>query len=335
MKYVVLYLGMMLIGYAIGGKRRGKASNDTLVNLLLLISVSILVFMMGARMGANQEVVDNIGSIGWISLLITVALWIGAVVAITCARKIMGIDKWGYIGGNDTPEEDCAVDELEAKVVSTEENAGDNDIMTKAILVCIAAGILVGFFYIRKELTQEQIDSFYNVTGYLLTIFLCMMVFVIGYGMGLSGTIVEELKGIGARVFAIPAAVIVGTTIVAIIVGFVLPQINVRESLAISYGFGWYTYAPVAIANAGHEIAGAISFLHNVIRELGGLVLIPLLAKRVGYIEVTSLPGIAAMDICLPIIQRATREEIIAYAFAVGLIEEVATTVLVPIIIGA
>ena len=113
--------------------------------------------------------------------------------------------------------------------------------------------------------------------------------------MGLSGTIIGQLKKIGGRVFVFPAAVILGTTVFCILLGLVLPMITVRESLAIGYGYGWYTYAPIAISNAGHEIASAISFMHNVFRELGGIVLIPILAGKIGYIEATGLPGIAAM----------------------------------------
>ena len=85
---------------------------------------------------------------------------------------------------------------------------------------------------------------------------------------------------------------------------------------------------------AGHEIAGAISFLHNVLRELIGIILIPILARRVGYIEINVLPGIACMDVAMPIVRQATRDGIIAYAFIIGFFEELTATFLLPGIIG-
>jgi len=334
MKYVALYWGVMIIGYLLGYKNRKAQTGEAFANMMMLICVSFLVFIMGLRMGSNQQVIDNLSTIGWISLLITVVLWIGTVLSITMARKIMGIDKWGFIKGQDTPEEEVAAD-IEELEIREEENSGSNNVMTWAILISVAIGLAAGFFYIRKSFDAGQMACFSSITGILLTVVLSLMITFIGYAMGLSGTIIGQLKKIGGRVFVFPAAVILGTTVFCILLGLVLPMITVRESLAIGYGYGWYTYAPIAISNAGHEIASAISFMHNVFRELGGIVLIPILAGKIGYIEATGLPGIAAMDVCLPIIQKVTREEIIAYAFAIGLIEELITTVMVPLMIGA
>ena len=122
--------------------------------------------------------------------------------------------------------------------------------------------------------------------------------------------------------------------VVGALMSLILP-LTLRESLAVSFGFGWYTFAPVAISNAGHVIASAVSFMHNVFREMGGIVLIPLLAKKIGYIEVTSLPGVAAMDIGLTLVEKATRPDIIVYSFAIGMSQSLLVPLLVPLVIGA
>ena len=339
MKYIVLYWGVMFIGYAYGYRRRGKKSYDSLVNVVMLISISFLVLVMGMRMGANQQVIDNIGNIGVISVVITLLMWVGALLPITITRKIMGIDKFGYIKGNkgkeEPPEEKLVLEEID-EIESVEEVRGDNgSSMTWCIVISVIAGIAIGFFAVRNILSATQITEFYSITSYAMTVGLCLMMTFVGYGMGYSGDVVSQFKTIGARVFAFPAAVVIGTTLMAIVIGLIVPIISVRESLAIGYGFGWYSFAPVAITNAGHEIAGAISFLHNVFRELGGIVLIPVLANKVGYIEVTGLPGSAAGDVCIPIVQKATRDEIIAYSFLIGVTEGFLTTILVPLVIGA
>ena len=74
--------------------------------------------------------------------------------------------------------------------------------------------------------------------------------------------------------------------------------------------------------------------MHNVIRELSGIILIPILAKKTGYLEVTGIPGVAAMDVCMPIVERSCRQDTVVYSFATGLLMCVATSVVVPLAMG-
>ncbi len=92
---------------------------------------------------------------------------------------------------------------------------------------------------------------------------------------------------------------------------------SVKEGLAISARFGWYTYAPTVIANAGpaHLITSALAFLYNnMIRETVSIVLLPVFAKHIGYLKAISMPGISAMDICMPIIERSCRQDKAIYS---------------------
>ena len=90
------------------------------------------------------------------------------------------------------------------------------------------------------------------------------------------------------------------------------------------------------IASAGQQymIASAVSFMHNVIREVTGIIFIPLVAKKIGYMESTGVPGIAAMDVCLPIVERSCGPNMVVYAFATGLIMCIVTSLGVPLIMG-
>lgn len=88
------------------------------------------------------------------------------------------------------------------------------------------------------------------------------------------------------------------------------------------------------ITEAGHAVAGAISFMHNVIRETLGIIIIPLAAQKIGYIEATAIPGVAAMDVCMPIVERSCNQETIVYAFCIGASMSLPVPLLVPWIIG-
>lgn len=324
MAYVALYWSVMLIGYFIGSKLRPKAHQFNFMGTVMLVCISLLVLLMGIRMGSNEEVINNLGSIGFMALGITIALMLGGVLAITVTRKILKINKQGLLVGQEIEEQQ------EADGDNREEEKSSNA-MTWAIIIFVIAGLLLGYFVVRTQV--EDIDRFNEISGTVMTVGLSIMLTVIGFDMGLAGTVVKHLKTIGLRVIAFPIAVFIGTTVVGLLLSLFL-DFSVKELLAISYGFGWYTFAPVAISNAGYVIAGAVSFMHNVFRELGGIVLIPILAKKIGYIEVTALPGVAAMDIGLPIVEKATRQDIIVYSFAIGILQSLLVPMLVPLVIG-
>ena len=114
-----------------------------------------------------------------------------------------------------------------------------------------------------------------------------------------------------------------------------LSPMTLREGLAISAGFGWYTMAPSVIASAGHTMASAVSFLHNVLREMLGIILLPVIAGKIGYIEAITIPGTASTDVCLPIVEQVCNSETVAYSFCTGMLMCITSAALVPIIIGA
>ena len=346
MGYVALYWGFMLLGYFFGSKLRKHQEKLGFINGVMLVCISLLVLLMGIRMGANEEVIRNLGSIGVQALIITVLLMAGAVLSVTVARKLLGMDKHGFLKIKGCPSEAGLACGREAAAVDTqtaappkgeetqkEEGGGNSNLMSWMILISVAAGLLAGYFVVGKRITD--IDAFDSLTGWMMTAGLCVLLHVIGIDMGVSGTVVKQLKNIGPRIIAFPVAVVLGTTVTAVLIGLVFDNLTVRESLAISYGFGWYTFAPITITNAGHVVAGAVSFMHNVFREMSGIVLIPVLAKYIGYIEVTALTGVAGMDICLPIVERATRQEIIVYSFAIGVVESFLVPFLTPLALGA
>lgn len=370
MAYVALYWSVMIFGYFIGSKVRSRADKFSFVNAVMMICISLLVFLMGIRMGSNEEVIRSLGTIGMQSLILTVLLMVGTVVFVSLTRRILGFDKYGVLKGGSAPEgaegaapvlaaEDAAgeagmsaspVEKLDgaagagsAAVWETEkaersfdggkeEEGGSSNLMTWLILIFVTLGLVVGYFLIRTHV--QDLEDFNVKAGNMMTAGLSAMLLVIGFDMGIEGTVIGHIRSAGLRVLAFPAAVLVGTGVTGVLISFLFADLSIKECLAICYGFGWYTFAPVSIANEGYIIAGAISFMHNVFREVGGIMLIPLLAKRIGFIEVTSLAGVAGMDICMPIVEKVARPDIVVYSFAIGMAESLMVPLLVPMIIG-
>lgn len=326
MGYVALYMGILAFGYFLGSKLRDKKEKMGFLDGLTNFCVSLLVFVMGIKMGSNEEVIANLGTIGVQSVVITVVLAAITVAAVTMARMMLGMNKYALtkkqqeelgemgIGG------DCSGQTADAA-------EGGSNLMTILIIAFTVIGLILGYFVVRNSV--GLMGAFDASNGHIMTVGLCLLMLSIGLGMGLDGTVLTYLKQAGFRVLVFPVVVIAATTVGGFVVSLIYKDLSVGESLAICYGFGWYTFAPIAISNAGYVMAGAISFLHNVIRELAGIVLMPILAKKIGYLEVASIPGVAAMDVCLPIVERVTRQDIIIYSFLIGFSQAIFVPILV------
>lgn len=334
MGLLLLYWSFMLAAYIIAAKNRHRAEKLAFVQKALMPVVYILVLIMGLRMGVNDQVTSNLGTIGVQSLIITIFAVVGSMVSITGVRKIMGMDKYGNLKAK---EESKNMDDDTASESRMDEKQklSKSDIQSTCIILgLVVVGMLAGYFIIAGMMPQ-MLDEFDVVSGHSLTVFLCCLLFCVGFDLGMQGTVISSIREVGARALAFPFAAVAGSIIIgtaaSMFFGFTM-----REGVAISAGFGWYTYAPTVIASAGSEfmVASAVSFMHNVIREVSGIVLIPILAKKIGYLEMTGIPGVAAMDVCMPIVERSCRHDTVVYSFAVGLLMCIVTSLLVPLAMG-
>ncbi len=335
MGLLLLYWSFMLAAYIIAAKNRHRADKLAFVQRALMPVVYILVLIMGLRMGVNEQVTSNLGTIGVQSLIITVFAVVGSMLFITGVRKIMGMDKYGNLKTKVESKADAEEDKAIESASGDEQKLSKSDIMSTCIILgLVVVGMLIGYFVIAGMMPQI-LDEFDVISGHSLTVFLCCLLFCVGFDLGMQGTVISSIKEVGVRALAFPFAAVIGSIIIgtaaSMFFGFTM-----REGIAISAGFGWYTYAPTVIASAGSEfmVASAVSFMHNVIREVSGIVLIPILAKKIGYLEMTGIPGVAAMDVCMPIVERSCRHDTVVYSFAVGLLMCIVTSLLVPLAMG-
>lgn len=196
--------------------------------------------------------------------------------------------------------------------------------MTKKILVVLIAGILAGL-YIMPEFV-------YDKTGLLMDIGLCLLLFFVGIDLGRNKEIFKNLKAIGFKVLIVPAATIIGSLTGGIVCSIIF-NIDIFGALAIASGMSWYTLSAIIITPVSSEL-GAIAFLTNVFREIFAFVSIPIIAKRIGYLETISAGAAISMDTGLPLITKNTNQEVALISFISGVILSLSVTVLVPIFVG-
>ena len=334
MTLLLLYWGIMILFYLLADRLVDRRDCFGFIGTALNVVIYFLVFIMGLRMGANEEVTSSLGIIGLQSLLISAFTGAGSMAAVTLLRKGLGLNRQGMPAAGESPDgENLLTDvvdfeESADKKTRQESSAAKTTVM---ILFSVAAGMILGYFTVPRIFADTA--DFQDMSGNWMVIGICILLGFVGFNLGLEGNVIKSLKKAGIRVVLFPLAAIAGSLILGALYGLVSP-LTVREAVAVSAGFGWYTLAPGVIGEAGHAVAGAVSFMHNVIRETLGIIIIPLAAKKIGYIEATAIPGVAAMDICLPIVERSCRSETVVYSFCMGMMMSAAVPLLVPLIIG-
>lgn len=327
MKDMILYFGLALIGYILG-KKKGSAEYTAFFQTLSLLA---LVGTMGLRMGMNEEVISNMKSIGLYALLFTIVVMILSCAFITVFRKVMRINRYGI------PTKENAslptADVGDAAPAIEEESSGTPERTSLCIVLFLLSGLAIGLLYshlyiiLPLQISAKVIDF---VTSSILTGGLCGLLFFTGVDMGAEGNILSNFQKAGFKVFLTPLAVIAGTMTGSILLSFILP-VSPKECLAIGAGFGWYSLAPGILMSSGYTTAGAISLLHNVMRETISMISIPVVAKKVGYMECVGLSGANAMDVCLPLVQKSAGSRTAVYSFFSG----GTLTILVPILVTA
>ncbi len=343
MKLLALYWSFLIIGYIIAWRSAKKGKTFPGLAKAMMVTVYGLCLIMGLRMGANEQVIENLGTIGLMSLVITICCIAGSLGAIFLTRKIFGMDRKGRFIADLAAAEAKAGGGTLAGGTDSEgtgqpnqaEEQGSMDLKsTFMILGIVAAGMLIGAFFILRQ-TPEVLQLFDVASNDALIVLLCILMFFVGLDLGGSEEVIRSIRRAGFRVLVFPFATMIGTMVAGVAV-CLLMGLTLKEGSAICVGFGWYSYAPIVIASAGQQymIASAISFMHNVIREVTGIIFIPLVAKKIGYLESTGVPGIAAMDVCLPIVERSCGPNLVVYAFATGVIMCIVTSLGVPLIMG-
>lgn len=315
MKTLLLYMGLLVLGYMAAARCSTGTKYRRLFSQCTQSIVHILVFLMGLQLGTNRQVTANLLSIGMQALAISIACVGGSIATVALLRKALRL-RLTAGEGTDTSQTGGAHCELKSAA---------------GILLLVAAGTLAGIL-LKETGCAGAIERH---CGQTMTLLLCVMQFCIGVEFGLSGSLAGRFRALGGRILLFPLAAVVGTLVMGALSGRIL-GFSLRESLAISAGFGWYSYAPTVIASAGEEylVASAVAFLYNVIRETASIVLIPLCVRSIGSLEVTAMPGVSAMDIFLPIFERCCPQETVLCAFFTGLTMHIVTSLGVPLIMA-
>ncbi len=192
------------------------------------------------------------------------------------------------------------------------------------IFITVVLGILGGMLVFPPSVLPY--------TDYFIRAGLCFLLFWVGVDIGKSKENFLKLKDYGWRVFFIPAGIVLGSVTAAAAAGRLMGY-TFGEAGAVGAGFGWYSLSGVLISDLHSIRLGTVAFLANVSRELMAIILIPLVARKIGFLEAITPGGATAMDTTLPVISRSTGPEITIIAFLTGASLTAVVPVLVPLLL--
>ncbi len=333
MKDLILFLFLACIGYFLGSRLRNHRSLTVWTGHFQTGAIVLLIFSMGLRMGSNEEVIGNLASIGLLSAMLAVLVMAVSAVSATLVRKFIGMDRFAGVKntGDFAPYSHAADQPEDSRKPETEKNTAQR-IMAILILCSVVSGLASGYIF-SQNAAASSMEFMTDCTGIIVNAGLSVLLFLAGVNIGIDGTVADSFRKIGFKILLFPAAAMASSLLAAVLFAAAAGY-RPAEMLTVCSGFGWYTIASAIILDKGLVTCAAIAFMHNLLREYFTLLSVPLLAKKIGYMETVSMAGGTAMGVCLPVIAKSTRSDVTVYSFISGLIHAASVPVLIPLFLS-
>lgn len=191
-----------------------------------------------------------------------------------------------------------------------------------SVAVSLVGGLLFGYLFLDTDV-KDTLDL-------ILMSALDVMIFIAGIEIGSNRGILKRICNLHSALLAlaIPSAVACGSICGALLLGHIA-GLSAYDSLLVGGGLGWYSFSSVVISAMYSTEIGTVAFLANMMREISGFFLIPLLV-RVHKFLVLAPSGAATMDSGLPVVIKYTNLHVGMYSFINGLV----LTLIVPVLIS-
>lgn len=191
-----------------------------------------------------------------------------------------------------------------------------------SVAVSLVGGLLFGYLFLDTSV-KDTLDL-------ILMSALDVMIFIAGIEIGSNRGILKRICNVHSALLAlaIPLAVACGSICGALLLGHIA-GLSAYDSLLVGGGLGWYSFSSVVISAMYSTEIGTVAFLANMMREISGFFLIPLLVRVHKFLALAP-SGAATMDSGLPVVIKYTNLHVGMYSFINGLV----LTLIVPVLIS-
>jgi len=191
-----------------------------------------------------------------------------------------------------------------------------------SVAVSLVGGLIFGYLFLDTGV-KDTLDL-------ILMSALDVMIFIAGIEIGSNRGILKRICNLHSALLAlaIPFAVACGSICGALLLGHIA-GLSAYDSLLVGGGLGWYSFSSVVISAMYSTEIGTVAFLANMMREISGFFLIPLLVRVHKFLALAP-SGAATMDSGLPVVIKYTNLHVGMYSFINGLV----LTLIVPVLIS-
>lgn len=191
-----------------------------------------------------------------------------------------------------------------------------------SVAVSLIGGLIFGYLFLDTGV-KDTLDL-------ILMSALDVMIFIAGIEIGSNRGILKRICNLHSALLAlaIPLAVVCGSICGALLLGHIA-GLSAYDSLLVGGGLGWYSFSSVVISAMYSTEIGTVAFLANMMREISGFFLIPLLVRVHKFLALAP-SGAATMDSGLPVVIKYTNLHVGMYSFINGLV----LTLIVPVLIS-
>ncbi|MBE6224510.1 MAG: lysine exporter LysO family protein [Bacteroidales bacterium] len=293
-------------------------------------TIWLLLFFFGLQVGANEQVVANLDTLGLKALAISLSGVLGSCCFAWIVYRFV-FSKGGLpiasAEGENAESVAQAEEKAEAQTQAQAQEQAPAPVHVQAqaaphsrdmffqfmggfiVVAFFAAGCVCGWFGIMPQMLTNGDLSMYVL--YLLMI-------QVGISIGSDKRLKEILAGIRPKLLLLPLGTIVGTLLFVPVAGLVLKGIEMEDCMAVGAGFGYYSLSSVLItqikeASIGVVAAaqlGTIALMANIMREVMTLLFAPVICRVFGILAPISTGGATSMDSTLPVIVSVCGKEL-------------------------
>lgn len=298
---------------------------------LTLASTGLLIFCMGADLGARDELIDQLANVGFSSVVLCLVPILFSIVIVYALTSFFMKD---IVRRHAEERADVQAGSKASAPEGGEGSAHDSnfadaahDAGSELVMIFIAVGSLIaGVAYGLSPLDFAIVGAFVDHSDFVLY----ALMFFVGISVGMSKGLIGKIREYGVRLLIVPAGIIVGSFAAGLVCAPIC-GLSLGESAAVASGMGWYSLVGVVLADLAGAQVGSIAFLSNLLRELVSFLIIPWIARNLNYPTCLAPAGATSEDTTLPMIIRCTNEETVVLGVINGIVCSAAAPVLVAI----
>lgn len=306
MPFICLFFGIII------GTRNLSKEIMKKIDMGINIVIVILMTTLGMNIGINEEIISELGKIGWNCAVISISGILFSVgLTIMLEKTILPLEK--------------IKKQLKLK---NYENRRDEEVeagkspLTIIIPISVILGVIIGVFFMDK--------SYERILNYSLVISLIMLYIGVGIFLGSNLKVLEYVKVIGVKIVLISLAILMGSLLGGAVAGKIL---GVPENISVisAGGMGYYSLTGAFMTSKFGIEAGTYGFIVNIMREFFTVFFFPILVKISKGSAIAS-GGAGNMDTMLMPITKFVGAELGLVTLITGIILTFSVPVLLPIL---